>query len=163
MTNRPDLTLFYDASCPVCALEMDHLRERNLEGRLAFVDISVPGFDPSPYGATLEAMNAEIHALLPDGQVIHGVEVLRRAYDAVGLGWVLKPTGWGPLRPMFDQGYRWFAKNRVGISRRAGPLIEGLRMWRAARTLRRMEACAAGSCAAGRSHPHRPTGADHAQ
>src|SRR5262245_25248882 len=42
---RYPLTLFYDASCPVCALEMDHLRERDIEGRLIFVDIGAPGFD----------------------------------------------------------------------------------------------------------------------
>jgi predicted DCC family thiol-disulfide oxidoreductase YuxK len=32
--------LFYDAACPVCALEMDHLRERCHDGRLRFVDIA---------------------------------------------------------------------------------------------------------------------------
>jgi predicted DCC family thiol-disulfide oxidoreductase YuxK len=38
------LTLFYDADCPVCSLEMDHLRARNDAGKLRFVDIAVPGF-----------------------------------------------------------------------------------------------------------------------
>lgn len=45
MTNdRFPLTLLYDAACPVCALEMDHLRQRNRDGRLAFVDIAAPDF-----------------------------------------------------------------------------------------------------------------------
>ena len=91
------LTLFYDAACPVCSMEMDHLRERDHGGRLRFVDISAAGFDAASYGTTAAAMDAEIHGLLPDGTMLRGVEVLRRAYEAVGLGWVLKPTGWAPL------------------------------------------------------------------
>jgi predicted DCC family thiol-disulfide oxidoreductase YuxK len=155
MKMPPELILLYDAHCPVCALEMDHLRERDAAGRLAFVDISASGFDAAAYGTTLDEMNAEIHALLPDGHVIHGVEVLRRAYDAVGLGWVLRPAGWAPLRPAFEAGYRWFARHRMAISRGAGPLILGLRTWRAARMVRRMQACTQGACAVperGREH-----------
>lgn len=141
------LTLLYDASCPVCALEMDHLRDRNDAGRLAFVDIGAPGFDPAHYGATLAAMNAQIHGVLPDGTLLQGVEVLRLAYAAVGLGWVLRPTGWAPLRPLFDAAYRAFAQHRQGISRLGAPLIHALAAQRAAR---RMRQCADGACSAGR-------------
>ena len=41
------LTLYYDGACPVCALEMDHLRSRDAAARLVFVDIAAPGFDPA--------------------------------------------------------------------------------------------------------------------
>lgn len=145
--HRSDVTtLFYDADCPVCSLEMDHLRERNHAGRLAFVDIGAPGFDPSPYGATLAEMNAEIHALLPDGSVLRGVPVLRLAYDAVGLGWMMGFTGWTPWRGAFDAAYRVFARHRLPISRTAAPLIRGLRALRARRMARRMQQCSSGAC-----------------
>src|SRR5438045_3005059 len=75
--NDYPLTLFYDGACPVCSLEMDHLRERSRDGRLVFVDIAAPGFDAARYGATLDAMHAEIHGLLPDGALPRGVEGLR--------------------------------------------------------------------------------------
>lgn len=140
------LTLLYDAGCPVCALEMDHLRARNDAGRLVFVDIGAPGFDPVPYGSTLEAMNAEIHALRADGQVMRGVQVLRLAYEAVGLGWVMRPVGFGPLRGVSERAYRAFARNRHTISRAAAPLIHVLRAWRARRALRAMQRCASGAC-----------------
>lgn len=142
------LTLLYDANCPVCALEMDHLRERTEGGRLVFVDIGTEGFDPTPYGASFEAMDAEIHGVLPDGSVIKGVEVLRLAYEAAGLGWVLRPTGWAPLRPLFDMGYRVFARHRRRISRATAPLIGAVRAMRAQRTAQRMHECASGACAA---------------
>ena len=144
------LTLFYDASCPVCALEMDHLRERDHRGRLVFVDIAAPGFDAAAHGTTLAAMNAEIHAQRPDGSMLRGVEVLRLAYDAVGLGWVVQASGWPLLQPLADVGYRLFARHRLAISRAAAPLIHALREQRARQTLQRMKACSAGACAASR-------------
>ena len=135
------LTLLYDAACPVCSLEMDHLRARDAAGRLVFVDISAPGFDPRPYGATLAELNAEIHALRPDGSVLRGIEVLRLAYAAVGLGWVLRPTAWAPLRPGFDAAYRGFARHRQAISGALGPVIHAVRELRARRAVRRMRRC----------------------
>jgi len=147
--NHYPLTLFYDAACPVCSLEMDHLRERDLGGRLIFVDIGAPGFEASVHGVTLQAMNAEIHAKHADGSMLKGVEVLRLAYDAVGLGWVLRASSWPVLRPVFDIAYRGFARHRIAISRAAAPLIRSLRELRARRTVRRMHECSAGACATG--------------
>jgi predicted DCC family thiol-disulfide oxidoreductase YuxK len=140
------LTLLYDAQCAVCSLEMDHLRSRNHEGKLQFVNITEPGFDPAPYGVTLAAMNAEIHARRADGQVISGVQVLRLAYEAVGLGWVFRPTAWGPLRAFSEASYRAFARHRQPISSAAAPLINAIRSYRARRLTQRMRECAAGAC-----------------
>jgi len=149
------LTLLYDAQCPVCSLEMDHLRERCADGRLVFVDISQPGFDAAPYGVTWEAMDAEIHGVRPDGSVIKGVEVLRLAYDAAGLSWVMRPTGWAPLRPAFDAGYRLFARHRRRISAAAAPLIAAVRAQRARRVAKAMRECGAGACGV------HPSNSDH--
>ena len=32
----------------------------------------------------------EIHAILPDGRVLTNIDVFKRLYEAVGLGWVYK-------------------------------------------------------------------------
>jgi predicted DCC family thiol-disulfide oxidoreductase YuxK len=140
------LTLYYDANCPVCALEMDHLRARNDAGKLRFVDIAAPGFDSPLPGVTLAQLDAEIHATRPDGTVLRGVEVLRLAYAAVGLGWVLRPTAWAPLRPLVDVGYRLFARHRRRISRAAAPLIDAIRAARAHEVEKRMRKCSGGTC-----------------
>jgi len=141
------LTLLFDGTCPVCTLEMDHLRERDAAGHLNLIDFTAPGFDPAPWGSTLEAMNAEIHGYTADGSAVRGLAALRLAYAAVDLGWVLKPTGIGPLRPLFDMGYRGFARHRRTISRLAAPLIDAVRRHRARRTLHRMASCRDGACA----------------
>ncbi len=122
MTTYP-LTLLYDGACPVCNLEMDNLKARNLAGLLHFVDTSVPGFDASPYGASLEQMNALIHAQRADGSLVIGVEVFRLAYGAVGLGRWAAPTGWPLLRPLFDAAYAVFARRRYLFSRWMTPAI----------------------------------------
>lgn len=146
--NTYPLTLLYDAACPVCALEMDHLRERDHARRLVFIDITAPGFDAAAYGATHAELDAEIHGLCADGRLLCGLEVLRLAYAAVGLGWVLRPTGAAPLRPLFDLGYRVFARHRQRLSRAAAPLINALRRHRARATVMRMQACKDGVCGA---------------
>ena len=33
-----------------------------------------------------------IHAVLPNGEVVKGVEVFRRIYEVIGLGWVYAVT-----------------------------------------------------------------------
>lgn len=141
------LTLLYDGLCPVCSLEMDHLRERDVHGRLVFVDIAAPGFEAARYGVTPEALDAALHGLCADGRMLCGMPVLRLAYDAAGLGWAMAPTGWAPVRPLFDAGYRVFARHRRVISRATAPLIEAVRTLRARRTAARMAACHDGSCA----------------
>ena len=150
------LTLLYDGACPVCSLEMDHLRARNSTGRLVFVDIAAPGFDATPYGATPAELDAEIHAIAADGTTLRGMDVLRLAYAAAGLGWVLQPTGVGPLKPVFDAGYRIFARHRRSISRAAAPAIAVLRRARARRLSARMAACGGGACAAPAGRAFKP-------
>jgi predicted DCC family thiol-disulfide oxidoreductase YuxK len=140
------LRLLYDASCPVCRLEMHELAARDTRGRLQLVDISAPGFDPAPWGASLAEMNALIHAVDADGTTTTGVPALRLVYDAVGLGAWFAPTRWPPLAPLFDAGYRAFARHRYALSRAAAPLVERIAERRARRWAmaahQRMRACA---------------------
>jgi predicted DCC family thiol-disulfide oxidoreductase YuxK len=87
-------------------------------GRLGFEDIAAPGFDASRYGRSQREVMARIHGVLPDGTLVEGVEVFRRAYAAVGLGWLVAPTRWPLLRPLADAAYRWFARNRLRLTGR---------------------------------------------
>ena len=134
MASDYPLKVFYDASCPVCALEMDHLRARDSEGRLELVDMSAPGFDAACHGFAHADLDAAIHAVRPDGSVVRGMPVLRLAYRAAGLGWLLRPTGVGPLRPAFDAAYRVFARHRKTISRALAPAIATVRARRERRS-----------------------------
>ena len=131
MASDYPLKVFYDASCPVCAMEMDQLRRRDGDDRLVLVDMSAPGFDAACHGFDPAELDAAIHAVRPDGSVVRGMPVLRLAYAAAGLGWLLRPTGFAPLRPVFDAAYRLFARHRHSISGALAPAIAALRARRA--------------------------------
>jgi predicted DCC family thiol-disulfide oxidoreductase YuxK len=118
--DRFELELLYDGECPLCSREVAMLRRLDRgRGRLRLTDIATPGFDPARYGRTQEELMARIHGSLPDGRLVEGMEVFRRAYAAVGLGWLLAPTRWPGLRRLADFAYRWFARNRLRWTGRA--------------------------------------------
>ncbi len=141
------LTVLYDGACPVCNLEMDNIKARNVDGRLKFVDISAAFFDPAPYGVSTLEMNRIIYALRADGTLVAGVEVLRLAYSAVGLGHWAAPTAWPLVKPLADATYAVFARNRYGFSAIFMPVLTWLRTARAARrAVKAATACHDGAC-----------------
>lgn len=116
---RPEITVLFDGECPLCAREVAMLRRLDRgRGQIGFDDIAAPDFDAARYGQSHDALMARIHGMLPDGTLIEGVEVFRRAYAAVGLGWALAWTRWPGLRRIADAGYRWFARNRLRLTGR---------------------------------------------
>jgi predicted DCC family thiol-disulfide oxidoreductase YuxK len=107
----------YDGGCPLCRREARLLRRLDRgRGRLILKDIAAKGFDPGTYGRSMSELMAEIHGVLPDGRLVKGMEVFRRAYAAVGLPWLLAPTGWPIIRGLADRAYRWFARNRLRLT-----------------------------------------------
>jgi len=108
-------TMLYDGDCPFCVHEVRLLGRLDRRAGFAFVDIAAPDFDATSYGIEPGEAMKFIHGVLPDGTIVRGLEVFRRAYDAVGLGFLLAPTAWPGIRPIADAAYRWFARNRVRL------------------------------------------------
>lgn len=117
--NNWDIKIFFDGACPICAREMQFLKRRDKIGRLQFENISQPNFDHSIF-PNLKNADVIIHGMLPNGEMVSGVEVFRIAYRAVGLGWLLAPTAWPILRLIFDAAYLVFARNRIKIGKLLG-------------------------------------------
>lgn len=114
------IKILYDGECPLCTREVDMLRRRNGAGLVAFEDIAAPGFDAGVYRLDQATVMGRIHGVLPDGTLVEGMEVFRRAYAGVGLGWLLAPSRWPLLGPLFDAAYRVFARNRLRWTGRSG-------------------------------------------
>lgn len=57
----------------------------------------------SVVGACLQAMGT-IHGILPGDKVITNVDVFRKLYETVGLGWVYAITRWAPINNLAN---RW--------------------------------------------------------
>lgn len=111
------LTIYYDASCPLCNAEMNNLMLRNTAQKLQFVDASPAGFAPPMAGLARSDLMILIHAQCADGRVVRGVEVFRLAYEAVGLGWVTALTKWPVLRQLADLAYPVLVRHRYRIPR----------------------------------------------
>jgi len=117
------LKLLYDGGCPFCVREVRFMEKRNQRGHLAFEDISRPDFDPARYGLTRDQVMGVMHAVYPDGRVITRVEVFIQAYRQIGLGWLMAPLAWPPLRPLANWGYELFARYRISLGRLLGGKI----------------------------------------
>lgn len=115
-----NVKLLFDGDCPLCMREVALMSRFNRRGRLALEDIAAPGFDAGRYGLTQAEVMGHIHAVLPDGRVVTGMEAFRRSYSALGLGWVLGATALPGVRQLADLGYAWFAKNRLRLTGRDG-------------------------------------------
>ena len=113
--NERRFKLLYDGDCPFCRREVRWLQWWNRSGHLEFEDVASPEFDPSRYGKTRQELLGVIHGVFPDGRIVSKVEVFRQAYRAVGLGWLLAPTGWPVLRWIFDRLYSVFARYRLRL------------------------------------------------
>jgi len=109
------MTVFYDASCQLCKSEMRNLMLRNQAGLLHFVDCSLSSFVSPLAGVGREEMMSCIHAQQADGAVICGVEVFRRSYEAVGLGWVTAASKWPLVGALADKAYPVLVRNRYRI------------------------------------------------
>jgi predicted DCC family thiol-disulfide oxidoreductase YuxK len=117
---RFPLTIFYDASCPMCAGEMHALKHRDLQGRLILVDCSAADFDESVLsGLTLRRRDlmSLIHARDAHGRWFVGIEVFELAYRAAGLEALAGFWGSPTLRPLLARIYPWIARHRQILSR----------------------------------------------
>jgi predicted DCC family thiol-disulfide oxidoreductase YuxK len=115
----PEVEVFYDGACPLCAREIAMLRRLDRgRGRIRFTDIATVGFDPASVGASWAALMREIHGRLPDGRLIVGVEVFRRLYAAVGFRALVAVSRWPVIAPALSVAYTLFARNRLRLTGR---------------------------------------------
>ncbi len=144
------LTIYYDASCPLCATEMQTLQRHGGEQRLRLLDCSSADFDDREIvsaGFTRGVLMRSIHACDEGGRWLRGVEVFERAYRIAGLENVARICGNRWLRPLWDRAYPWVARNRMLLSRLHLNAAFGWLIARAARRAqRRAQACGRDRC-----------------
>ncbi|OXI43763.1 thiol-disulfide oxidoreductase DCC family protein [Burkholderia aenigmatica] len=138
-----ELVLYFDGRCPLCVAEINRLGARDTRQRLAFVDIAAPGFDPAPLGVDLPALNRELHARLPDGRMLTGVDSILAAHALTGRRWLVGLLRVPVVRRALAPLYRRFARNRHAVSRWLGYHAEAQ--------------CDAATCGSGRDRAAEPT------
>jgi predicted DCC family thiol-disulfide oxidoreductase YuxK len=113
-----DVEIFYDGECPLCTREVNMLRRFDRRARIVFTDIAAASFDAGALGLTQATLMESIHGRLPDGRMIEGVEVFRRAYQAIGLRPLVALTRAPGVSQALEAAYRVFAKNRLRLTGR---------------------------------------------
>ncbi|NOS98717.1 MAG: DUF393 domain-containing protein [Methylotenera sp.] len=118
------LTIYYDASCPLCAAEMHTIKETDFENKLILVDCSKNNFNEPAFCPTSKAVMMErIHAVDATGQWISGVDVFAIAYSAGGFTKLSKLWGSKTLRPLLSRAYPLIADNRQWLSKTPLPYM----------------------------------------
>lgn len=122
MENQPNwkIKLLYDGECPLCMREVNFLKKRD-DGRglVAFVDISADDYSPAD-NANIDFATAmgRIHAILPDNTIVTNIEVFRRVYDILGMGWIYSLTKLPLIGFIADLIYDIWAKLRLPLTGR---------------------------------------------
>ena len=118
------LTIYYDASCPLCVAEMHTIKETDFENKLFLVDCSADSFNEPAFCPSSKAvMMARIHAVDAAGQWLKGVDVFAIAYKAGGFNKLGKFWGSKPLRPLLTWAYPLIADNRHWLSKTPLPYM----------------------------------------
>ncbi|EWM27501.1 Putative thiol-disulfide oxidoreductase DCC [Nannochloropsis gaditana] len=113
------INLLYDGKCSLCMKEVTFLQKRDVDGNILFTDLNDPNFKAEENGGVdYEAGMKYIHAVLPDGEVVKGVEVFRRVYEVIGLGWVYAATKIPFIGAAADWAYDQWAIRRLQITGR---------------------------------------------
>jgi predicted DCC family thiol-disulfide oxidoreductase YuxK len=118
--NSWQIKLLYDGECPLCVREVNFLQRRDAgRGLVAFVDIADINYNPEANaGIDFETAMGRIHAILPDGSIIKNVEVFRRIYETLGMGWIYAITKLPIIGFIADKIYAIWADFRLALTRR---------------------------------------------
>ena len=114
------IKLLYDGECPLCMREVNFLRKRDAgRGLVAFVDIASENYNPQEHGGVdFETAMGRIHAILADGTIVKNVEVFRRIYEILGMGWIYAVTKLPIIGAIVDTLYGIWADLRLALTGR---------------------------------------------
>ncbi len=115
------IKLLYDGECPLCMREVNFLQKRDADrGLVKFVDIAADDYTADANGGVdFETAMGRIHAVLPDGTVVQKVEVFRRVYEVLGMGWIYAITKLPIIGWLANVLYDFWADRRLALTGRS--------------------------------------------
>ena len=106
-------TMFYDGGCPLCMRGVDHYQRLDWAGRLAWIDLTAPGFDPADHGLEFAAAMDVLHVRGRDGALRSGGHAFLELWSELpGYRHVAAVTRALRLAGVFDAAYRRLARGR---------------------------------------------------
>ena len=114
------MIFLYDGKCPFCLREKRFLEKRNNSQMIKFVDITQKNYNPKLYqNISYEKAMSNLHGIINGNQIILGLDVLRNAYEIVGLGWIYYPLEIKLISDIMRFIYKYWARYRLKITGRS--------------------------------------------
>ena len=115
MTEKCDVTVWYDQDCPLCIREISLMRRLDRNSAIRFV--AIQGGDGCPLDR--QTLMERFHAQETGGPLVSGAEAFAAMWRAIP---VLRPLGLlarlPPVLWLLEQAYRGFLKIRPWLQRR---------------------------------------------
>ena len=100
-------------------MEVEFLKKRDPFLKIKYTDLQSLDYNPALHGNVKFADGMrKIRAVLPNNEVITGVEVFRQVYRASGLGYVFWLTSLPVIGTIADSMYDLWAENRLRLTGR---------------------------------------------
>jgi len=112
----PELTIFYDGGCPLCAAEIGYLEKLDKAKKMAFENIYAPLFSQRFPHINIKEADKVLHGQWRDGSIIYGLDVTYHSWALVGKGRFVAILRWPVFKQLAQLGYRFFARYRHRIS-----------------------------------------------
>ncbi|WP_424927723.1 thiol-disulfide oxidoreductase DCC family protein [Amaricoccus tamworthensis] len=117
-------TVYYDGSCPLCSVEIDHYASRDGAEKLRFVDVSHSDADPGAGLNRTDAM-ARFHVRQPDGKLLSGARAFVAVWDTLpGWKWAARLAKIPGVTPVLELAYRAFLPFRPFLARTLGKRLK---------------------------------------
>ena len=110
-------TVYYDGSCPLCSVEINHYKSRDGADRVNFVDVSADHPDLGD-GLTCDVAMKRFHVRLPDGTLKSGAAGFSAIWTVLpGWSWLARVARVPGVLPLLELVYRAFLPLRPALSR----------------------------------------------
>lgn len=110
-------TVYFDGSCPLCSLEIDHYRRQEGAAALCFVDVS-RAEAVLPQGMTRGQAMARFHVRKPAGDVVSGAAAFVAVWERLRRWrWAARLARLPGVLAVLEAGYRLFLPVRPVLAR----------------------------------------------
>jgi predicted DCC family thiol-disulfide oxidoreductase YuxK len=114
----PDLTVFFDGSCPLCRAEMGVYKNCHGAEKIAFVDVATLASGQVAPGLDQAGAMAAFHVMESDGSLASGVAGFARLWLALpGWRWLGRVVMLPFVLPAAELAYRMFLPIRPSLQR----------------------------------------------
>ena len=107
----PDLTVYYDGSCPICGWEIDLYAKMRGAERIHWLDIMAADEAALGPGLDRETAVGKFHVRDASGALVSGGRAFVEIWDRLpALGWAARLGRTGPGRWILERAYRMFLR-----------------------------------------------------